>query len=337
LIQPDPAPARTSPRLRRDGHVGISVGVDVGGTKILGVALRADAPVPEVTAEARVPTPDDTDTALDAVADVVRRLAPDGGPVGFGVAGLVDRRGVLQASPHVRALRGVDVFGEMRARLGERVVWVDNDATGATWAEHVAGAARGADDAVFVQLGTGIGSGLIANGALVRGPRGFGGEAGHMVVDPTGPPCSCGRRGCWERFASGSGLARLGRDAAEAGRLGRAVALAGGEPHLVKGEHIARAASEGDDDALEVLHAFARWVALGIGNLVTIFGCSLVVVGGGLVQMGDLLLEPVRQAFRWDVMAPAQRLDVRIVGAELGERAAAIGAGLLAAKPRPGA
>lgn len=317
----------------------ITAGVDVGGTKILGVALRADAPGKsgvDVLGEVRVPTPDETSTALDAVAEVVRRL--DAGvdgveAVGLGVAGLVDQRGVLRASPHVTALRGVDVCGEMRRRLGDRVVWVDNDATGATWAEHVAGAARGADDAVFVGLGTGIGSGLIANGALVRGPRGFGGEAGHMVVDPAGPPCSCGRSGCWERFASGSGLARLGRDAAEAGRLARAMALAGGAPHLVRGEHIARAASEGDEEALDVLQAFARWVALGIGNLVTIFGCSLVVVGGGLVKMGDLLLDPVRAAFPDDVMAAAERRDVRIVAAELGERAAAIGAALLAAHP----
>ncbi|MGH9250442.1 MAG: ROK family protein, partial [Acidimicrobiales bacterium] len=159
--------------------------------------------------------------------------------------------------------------------------------------------------------------------------HGFGGEAGHMVVDPRGPRCPCGRRGCWERFASGSGLGWLGREAAEAGQFPRGVELAGGVADNVRGEHVTQAAREGDEDALEVMQEFAGWVGLGLGNLVTLLDCSLVVIGGGLVEAGEVLLAPVRTAYLRQVMAPEERQDVRIVPAELGERAGATGAALL--------
>ena len=304
----------------------LTAGVDIGGTKILGVVLDADDPE-TILAEVRVPTPEGEELVLDAIAEVAIKLG-DVASLGVGIAGLVDRRGVLRVSPNLPGLRGVDVVAEMQRRVG-LPVRVDNDATCAAWGEHLAGAARGADDVVCVTLGTGIGAGLIADGELVRGAHGFGGEAGHMVVDPSGPPCPCGRRGCWERFASGTGLARLGRDAAAGGRLERARLLAGGESHLVRAEHGGQAASEGDPQALAVMDEFARWVGVGIGNLVTVLDCSLVVVGGGLVELGDLLLDRVRAAFRVDVMSPQERQDVRIVAAELGGRAGAIGAALL--------
>ena len=303
-------------------------GIDVGGTKVLGVALDPADPT-AVVAEARVPTPDGAAALLDAITGVVRALGDvrEIGSVGVGIAGLVDRRGVLRVGPNLPGLRGVHVAEEMEARLG-LPIRVDNDATCATWGEHVAGAARGVRDAVLVTLGTGIGSGMIADGELVRGAHGFGGEAGHMVVDPHGPPCPCGRRGCWERFASGSGLGFLGREAALAHRFSRGVALAGGAEE-VRGEHVTLAASEGDADALAIVDHFAEWVALGIGNLLALLDSSLVVIGGGLVEAGDLLLEPVRAALPDSMMAAEERTDVHVVAAELGERAGAIGAALL--------
>jgi glucokinase len=307
----------------------VTAGLDIGGTKILGVAV--DPADPEtIVGEARVPTPDGEEQLLDAMAEVVVKLGSPAA-VGVGIAGLVSRGGVLQVSPNIPGLRGVDVVAEMHRRVG-LPIRVDNDATCAAWGEHLAGAARGADDVVCVTLGTGIGAGIIADGELVRGAHGFGGEAGHMVVDPSGPPCPCGRSGCWERFASGSGLARLARDAAAAGRLERARLLAGGEATAVRSEHVSSAAAEGDAQALAVMDAFARWVALGVGNLVTLLDCSLVVIGGGLVALGDLLLDRVCTAFRTDVMSPEERLDVRIVPAQLGDRAGAIGAAMLGSR-----
>jgi glucokinase len=151
-----------------------------------------------------------------------------------------------------------------------------------------------------------------------------------MIVDPHGPLCVCGRRGCWERFASGAGLARFGREAAEAGRAPGIVELAGGDPEAVRGEHVTAAAQAGDAGALAVMGELAWWVALGVANLVNILDPEVVVIGGGVGEVGELLLEPVREHYLDSVLGPTSRPDVRIVSAELGDRAGAVGAALLA-------
>jgi glucokinase len=271
---------------------------------------------------------------VDAIAGVVAELtaqcgeAPAG--VGLGVPGLVSKAGVLRVGPNLPGVVEYPFVDRLTARLGVPVT-ADNDATCATWAEHELGVAAGATDAVLVTLGTGIGAGIVAGGQLQRGENGFAGEPGHMVVDPHGPPCPCGRRGCWERFASGSGLGRLAREAALAGGAQRIVELAGGDPEHVKGEHVTAAAAEGDSGGIKVFQQFAWWVALGVANLVNILDPEVVVIGGGLVEAGDLLLEPVRAAFTDLVLASDHRPAVRIVRATLGERAGGIGAALLAA------
>jgi glucokinase len=311
---------------------GLAAGVDIGGTKILGVVVDQADPT-TVRLEHRVPTPSGTEAVLDAIAGVVQTLddKEHGGDievVGIGIAGLVNRAGVLEVAPNLPELRDVQVRDELERRLDLRVV-VDNDATCAAWGEHQAGAARGVPDALFVALGTGIGAGIVAGGDVERGAHGFAGEPGHMIVDPGGPLCPCGRRGCWERFASGSGLGRLARDAAEAGRLRRSLALAGGDLHAVRGEHVATAAAEGDQEALDLLRSFAWWVALGVANLVTLLDPGVVVIGGGLIEIGDPLMDPVRDHYSDLVMSYTQRRDVEIKAAQLGERAGAIGAGML--------
>ena len=305
------------------------VGVDIGGTKILGVVIdRADPTT--VVAEHRVPTPTGGEAVLDGIAGVVKELEQEhpAASVGVGIAGLVDRDGVLRVGPNLPTLHSVPVRSALSDRL-DRPVKVDNDATCAAWGEHQAGAARGFADAVCIALGTGIGAGIVAGGELEHGYHGFAGEAGHMVVDPAGPLCPCGRRGCWERMASGSGLGRLARDAAEAGRLHRALELAGGDVSGLRGEHVALAAAENDSQALELLRSFAWWVAVGVSNLVILLDPGVVVIGGGLIEIGDPLLKPVQDHYRNLVMAYDERPDVEIVAAELGERAGAIGAALL--------
>ena len=222
----------------------LAIGLDVGGTKVLGVLVDSAAP-DEVLVEERVPTPDGGSGLVDTLATLARSLSPEPLSIGVGVPGLVDHQGVLRFGAHLRHLRDVPIEAELRARTGVRVE-VDNDASCHALAEHAAGAAAGADDAIVVTLGTGIGAGIITGGTLLRGTNGFAGEPGHMTVDPNGPPCPCGQRGCWERFASGTGLARLARDAAHGGRLDAAVALAGGDPDAVGGEHVTAAARAGD-------------------------------------------------------------------------------------------
>ena len=305
-----------------------TVGVDVGGTKMLAVALGDQR---SVTAEWRVPTPDTAAALIDAYVAVVDALRADGpvDAVGVGAPGLVDREGVLHAAPNLPNIHDLAIKVLLEERL-QLPVQVDNDATCAAWGEREMGAAKGSDDVVVVTLGTGIGGGLVLDGHLYRGAHGFAGEVGHVKVDPNGIPCPCGGRGCWERYASGSALGRFGREAGEAGRAARVVELAGGDFHDVRGEHVGAAAREGDPEALALMDRFAWWVAQGLANLADVFDPDTIVVGGGMLESVDLFLDRTRQLFPELVLAGPARPSVHIVPATLGERAGAIGAALVA-------
>jgi glucokinase len=335
------------PRARRGGQA--TLGIDVGGTKVLGVALGPDD---DVVAEVRVPTPQrlERDPAaagpgllVDVLSGVVDLLLAEldsagaaRGPgavppdVGVGVPGLVDDHGVLRFAPNLPVGTGVDVGARLADALGGTRVVVDNDATCAALAEWTVGAARGLSDAVMVTLGTGIGGGVIANGRVLRGANGFSAEIGHMVVDPSGPLCPCGKRGCWERYASGSGLGRLAREAAHAGRLDGVLRLAGGDAEAVRGEHVTGAAAAGDPGALAVLAELGWWLALGLANLAAVLDPAAFVLGGGLAEHLDLVLAPTRAAFDELLVDRRYRPEIEIRPAVLGERAGAIGAALAA-------
>lgn len=306
-----------------------AIGVDLGGTKCYGVRVEADG---TVVAEHRLPTPRGAAAVVETVAEVAARLQGDEPltEMGVGLPGLVDRAGVLHFAPNLPGVVDLDLAAELAAGLSGVRVRVENDATCAAWGERLLGAGRAFSSMVAVTLGTGIGGGVIIDGALFRGAHGFAGEIGHMVVEPHGPPCPCGQRGCWERFASGSGLGRLAREAAHAGRADRVQELAGGDPEAVRGEQVTQAAAEGDAQAQAVLDRFAWWLALGLANLANIFDPEAFILGGGLVEAGDILLEPTRAAFVDLVEGAELRPPVQIVAAELGERAGALGAAALA-------
>jgi glucokinase len=296
----------------------VAAGIDVGGTKVLGVTIDATG---NVLHSVRVPTPPGGASLVDVLAQVVSELAGAGaeiGSLGVGLPGLVDRDGVLRSGPHLPEARELAVAELLAGRVGLPVV-AGNDATMATIAEHRLGAARGYGEALLLTLGTGIGGGLVSAGAVVLGANGFAGEVGHMTVVPDGRPCPCGQRGCWERYGSGSGLALL---AAEAGT------------GWTRGEEVTAAAASGDATAIELLHRFAGWVALGIANLVLVLDPGVVVIGGGLVEAGMLLLDPVRDRLRTRMPAAALWPTVPILPAELGDRAGAIGAALAGSAPR---
>ena len=299
-------------------------GIDVGGTKCLGVVLDASG---DVVVEHRLPTPKGPARIIDTLAELADRLG-EFDTLGIGVPGLVTRTGTLRAAPNLVDINDFAAGPLLSERLGITVE-ADNDGTCAAAAEWQVGAARGVHDFVMVTLGTGIGGGVFTNNQLVRGVNGFTGEIGHMVVDPDGPPCPCGRRGCWERYASGSGLARLAREAAVGKRISRVVELAGGDPEQVRGEHVQAAAREGDADALAVIDLFGRWVALGLVNLTNVLDPEMFVLGGGLAASSDLYLGPIQKWFTELLYAPHLRPHPRLAFAELGERAGAVGAALL--------
>ena len=312
----------------------VGLGFDVGGTKILGLAVSLTG---EILAEERRDTPARGDDLLNSLAGLAGHLSEcvDAGGhrvvgIGIGVPGLVDTGGVLRFAPNLPGASGTAVRSGMQELVDRRwPVVVDNDATCAVAAEHAFGAAVGSEHALLVTIGTGIGGGIMSGGRLLRGAHNFAGEIGHLIVDPHGPPCPCGKRGCWERFASGSGLARLGRDAAVAGRAGGVVEIAGGDSDSIRGEHVVAAALAGDAAAEAILGEFAWWIGLGLGNLANVLDPDLIVLGGGLVNAGELLLEPVRASFAEFVESREDRDELRIVLAALGDRGGAIGAGAM--------
>jgi glucokinase len=319
------------------GHraAAVTYGIDIGGTKVLGVALnRAD----EIVAEARVATPTGTRTIVGshvarAVAQVVDDLdghlgAGGQAPVGVGAPGMVDRRGRLCFAPNLPQAQGVDWNELIGDQLPGRAILIENDANFAVLAEHRLGAARGYDDVVMVTLGTGIGGGIVLHGRVQVGSAGFAGEIGHMVVDPAGPACPCGRRGCWERFASGAGLGVLAREAALAGRLGEVVRLAGGDPESVRGEDVSAAAAGGDPAAQQVIREVGGWIGFGLANLAALLDPSCFVLGGGVVQAGDLLIASARARYAELVEGGERRPAAVITSAAFGERAGAVGAAL---------
>ena len=310
-----------------------AVGVDVGGTKILGLLVDGAG---EVVAEALEPTPSEGQAVLDAVARVALQLLAggEGAGVGVGMPGLVDRTGFLRFAANLPQVVDLDVQSGVLRRLEDAgvrgvPVAVENDATCAGVAEHTLGAARGTDNAVVVTLGTGIGGALFSGGVLIRGTSNFAGEVGHLVVDAGGQPCVCGSRGCWEVYASGSALGRFAREAAVAGAADHIVSLAG-SVDAVRGEHVVEAAVTGDPGAVAVFARYASWLALGLANLANLLDPEIFVLGGGLVRAGDVLLGPTRVAFRAAVEGVEYRPEMPIVPAQLGSEAGAVGASVLA-------
>ncbi|HUR78483.1 MAG TPA: ROK family protein [Acidimicrobiales bacterium] len=293
---------------------GVAVGVDVGGTKILATAIGRTGTAP--IGDCRLSTPATAQDLVDAIEEAAVTAAAEAGgaigAIGVGVPGLVDHNGVMRFAANLRGITELPLRALLADRLGVQAV-VDNDANVAAWGERVAGAGDGCNNMLMVTIGTGIGGGIVLDGALYRGAHGMAGEIGHIVVQLDGEQCQCGQRGCWERYASGSAL----------GRVARAAGFASGEDVVTK-------AAAGDIAAIEAMNTFTRWMAIGIAALVNVLDPEIIVIGGGLVEAGDLLLTPLRDWLDRLIEGSEHRPSVPLALATLGERAGAIGAALLA-------
>jgi glucokinase len=246
-----------------------------------------------------------------------------------GLPGLVDLNGVVHYAPNLPGFIGVAARDYLAAACPVPVV-VDNDANVAALGEVLHGAGRGHGEVLVVTLGTGIGGGLIINGAVNRGGYGLAAEIGHFTVDRGGPLCACGARGHWEALASGTALGRRAREWAARGEAPGVLTRAGGVVEAVTGHEAGESALAGEADGLAILAEHAGDVALGLGGLVNILDPELVVIGGGLVHLGEVLLAPIREALPHHVEAPGLRIVPPVVAAALGERAGAVGAAALA-------
>ena len=307
----------------------LTIGVDLGGTKLLGVVADGAGTVAAETLRLSGDGAEAVLTGLAAVVDELATAVPEAEAVGVGVAGMVDYEGVVRYAPNIPGIEGLEVASRLE-KACRLPVAVDNDANVAALGELLHGAARGHSEVLVITFGTGIGGGIVTGGRLLRGGHGYAAEIGHFTIDPDGPPCACGARGHWESFASGTGLGRMGREWAERGDAPGILARTGGDPAAVTGHLVGESAAAGEADGLALLDSYARWVAIGLGGLVNIFDPELVVVSGGLVTLGDLLLDRVRAELPAFVEAPGHRVVPPVVAAELGHRAGAIGAAALA-------
>ncbi|HEV2086715.1 MAG TPA: ROK family glucokinase [Cryptosporangiaceae bacterium] len=310
---------------------GLTVGVDVGGTKVLGGVVDEDG---TVLAVVRRPTPaGDARQTARAIADVVGELDEehDIEAVGVGAAGWIDvTRSIVLHAPNL-AWRNEP----LRERVEELVhlpVVVENDANAAAWAEYRFGVGRGFDQVLLVTVGTGIGGGVVLAGQLYRGAHGVAAEFGHVRVVPDGRPCGCGDRGCLEQYASGKALVREARagaqqDPAVAGAL---LELAGGDPEKIEGPHVTKAARAGDRVARDAFEVVGGWLGRGLADLVSAWDPGLLVIGGGVAEAGDQLVTPARVAYA-EVMATrgrAHAAEIRV--AAMGNEAGLVGAADLA-------
>jgi glucokinase len=313
----------------------LSVGIDIGGTKVAGGVVDTDG---VVVARARRDTPHRStspsvveDTIVDVVAELIDGTGDEVVAVGIGAAGFVaaDRATVVFA-PHL-SWRDEPLEANLQRRVPVPIS-VDNDANAAAWAEWRFGAAQGDSHVVMVNLGTGIGGAMILDGQIMRGRFGIAGEFGHMQVVPGGQRCECGNKGCWEQYASGNALVREARSMMTAGSpmATDLLNLVGGDPSSLTGPMITEAARDGDATATELLGEIGQWLGIGIANLAAAFDPGVFVIGGGVSAAGDLLLEPARTTFRRHLTGRGYRPEARIVAAALGNEAGLIGAADLA-------
>jgi glucokinase len=306
-----------------------TIGVDLGGSKMRVAVVDGNQKILHRSTEAsRGRSEEEVLATLERELVEARSACPEVAAAGLGIPCTIDqRRGVAIASVNLPL---VDV--PIRELMGERLglpVFIDNDVNAAILAEHRFGAARGAENAVMIALGTGIGGGLILGGKVYRGTHGAGAELGHMVVEMDGPRCqgNCPNHGCIEAVASGTALGREGRAAAERApdsMLGRALAEGGD----LSGEAVTDAALAGDETAREVVALIGRRLGVAFSSLANIFEPEVIVVGGGVIAAGELLLEPAREEMRSRALRPMN--ETRVAAAQLGDEAGMIGAATMA-------
>lgn len=310
----------------------LAIGIDVGGTKVAaGVVDHAG----QVLARVRRLTPaQDVARTRDVIVEVVRELAAayQVSGVGIGAAGWIDvTRATVLYAPNL-AWRDERLHQHVAAAVDLPVV-VENDGNAAAWAEFRFGAAADAESSMaMVTLGTGIGSGMVIGGKLVRGAHGMAAELGHTSAVPGGLPCGCGRLGCLEQYASGKALVQLARTAsrerpADAAKL---LSLVDGDPDAISGPAVTTAAQAGDQTAAAAFAGVGHWLGVGLADLVQILDPEMIVVGGGVAEAGELLLRPVRDSYARSLAQRGQLPVPPVRAAQLGNIAGVVGAADLA-------
>ena len=310
--------------------MGLTIGVDIGGTKIAAGVVDEDGSILETV---KVPTPSTPEGVVDAIVGAVRQVSTGHQieAVGIGAAGYVDdKRATVLFAPNIN-WRHEALKDKVEQRVGLPVV-VENDANAAAWGEYRFGAGQGHSDVICITLGTGLGGGIIIGNKLRRGRFGVAAEFGHIRVVPDGLLCGCGSQGCWEQYASGRALIRYAQQRANATPENAEILLALGDGTVegIEGRHISAAARQGDKVAVDSFRELARWAGAGLADLASLFDPSAFIVGGGVSDEGELVLDPIRKSFRRWLIGGEWRPHAQVLAARLGGKAGLVGAADLA-------
>jgi glucokinase len=308
----------------------IALGVDLGGTNLRSAAVTASG---EIVFETHRPTfaTEGVDSVIDRIALAIREAADAAGvgqdvPVGVAAPGPLDpRTGVVHFAPNLPGWRDVQLRDRVQERAGRRVI-IGNDANAAALGEFIFGAGRGSENMIYVGIGTGVGGGVISEGRLIDGLNGMGGELGHVSVDLDGPRCTCGSLGCIEAFCSAWSITHEARLLVSSGR-GAAIRAAAPDGSIGP-RAVGTAAANGDPAALALLDRAGTALGAGLANFINIFNPEIIVLGGGVAEIGDPLLDPVRRAINTFAM-PVMRSGVRLVPSSLGLKTGIYGSAAL--------
>lgn len=308
------------------------IGVDLGGTKINTVLAdhRGKIKARDLRDALAVEGPD---AVVERIVEAIKSVASGAKIVGIGIgaAGACDTaKGIVTHSPNLPGWHDIPLRDSIHRELGVPT-FMENDASVAALGEYCFGGCEGIDNMLYVSVGTGIGGGIIIDGGLYSGTSGSAGEFGHMTIDINGMECSCGNIGCWETLASGNAMSRAAVERIKAGERTKIIDFADGDMAKVDGKSIYDAARKGDTLANELIDQTGYYLGVGLVNLVDIFNPQLILIGGGLSQMGALLLDPARKLVNQRAFQlPAKA--VRIETARLGTDSAALGAVALVVK-----
>ncbi|MBI2305245.1 MAG: ROK family protein [Chloroflexi bacterium] len=309
---------------------GLIAAVDLGGTKILAALLDSNGRILYRDYRA-TQAQQGPEAVIGSLETAIRQVTLDKGVptsrllgIGLAVPGALDvARGIVTQSPNLPGWKDVPLKRILEERLGAAVVF-ENDANAAALGEYAFGAGRGALHMVYVTVSTGIGGSIIVHGQLYRGVNGSAGEIGHMIVDLHGPPCNCGNNGCLESLASGTALAREAKAHLADGESSLISELAATSEEGVTARTIFLAAQRGDSLANQLIRQAAEYLGVGLANVVNILNPEVIVIGGGVAQMGAFLVDPAVATMRKRALSlPAQ--TVKVVPGQLGEQAALLG------------
>ena len=310
-----------------------NIGIDLGGTNIVASVVNEDYRILG-TGKTPTSTPRSADEIFDDIAAMCREAMDKAGvtindisSIGMGTPGTVNEDGVIEFANNL-GFNNVPARDMLKERLGELPVFIANDANCAALGEAYAGCGNGSKNFVAVTLGTGVGSGVIVDGKIVTGVNFAGGECGHMVIMVDGEACTCGRRGCWEAYASATALIRQTKEAMEKypDSVMHELAKAEGK---VSGRTAFDAMRKGDIAGIEVVDNYIKYVACGLINIVNALQPEIICVGGGICNEGDTLMTPLKRFVQAERYSIHSKIQTKIMKAELGNDAGVIGAALL--------